>query len=288
MDVQQEVKSLKKALRALTFMNQRGDATVSEVAKAIGIPRPTSYRILETLASEGYVEKQPHSDFYRITSLVQTLAAGFHDEAMLIEVAKSIILARGLELGWPITLCTPRDQNMIVRVNTDHECPLALERYPLGHVAPMLNVTTGYCFLAYCPDRERNELLNHMLQAGHSKHFVSSEQDEVRYLNVTDQASHLTRFRKDDINEINYLLKTVRDRGFCNIEFKQSREGNVGVPVLLGGKPVGGIVLRYIKSVMKNTNRVQDYYVPKLQELAREITDECLLRLEKKSDYRTS
>ena len=77
MDSRQEIKSLKKALRALTFMNQKGDATVTDVARAVGIPRTTAHRVLATLASEGYVEKQPPSDYYRITSRVQKLAQGF-------------------------------------------------------------------------------------------------------------------------------------------------------------------------------------------------------------------
>ena len=90
MDSRQEIKSLKKALRALTFMNQKGDATVTDVARAVGIPRTTAHRVLATLASEGYVEKQPPSDYYRITSRVQKLAAGFQVEQQLLEVAKSL------------------------------------------------------------------------------------------------------------------------------------------------------------------------------------------------------
>ena len=41
MDHRQEVKSLKKALRALVILNQRGEATVTDVAQAVGVPRPT-------------------------------------------------------------------------------------------------------------------------------------------------------------------------------------------------------------------------------------------------------
>ena len=63
MDSRQEIKSLKKALRALTFMNQKGDATVTDVARAVGIPRTTAHRVLATLACESYVEKQPASDY---------------------------------------------------------------------------------------------------------------------------------------------------------------------------------------------------------------------------------
>ncbi len=270
MDARHEVKSLKKALRVLTFMNQRGDATVSDVAKAIGVPRPTSYRILETLASEGYVEKQPHSVFYRITSRVQGLAVGFQDEEVLLEVAKPMIVELGKELGWPITLYTPRDGKMVVRINTDFDCALALERWSIGFAVPMLHATSGYCYLAHCPAAERDAIL---AKAADGEELEPNyiPPGEGRYLTVTDEFSHLTRFNRNRYEELSLLIKQVRDRGFCNIEFKHYREGNVGVPLVLDGKPIGGIVMRYIKSVMKNTDRIQKLYVPKLQQLANEI-----------------
>ena len=271
MDERHELKSLKKALRVLAFINQRGDATVSQVATAVGLPRPTAYRIMETLACEGYVEKLPHSVFYRITSLVQALAAGFHDEELLLEVAKPKIMALGRELGWPITLYTPRGINMIVRLNTDHDSALALQRWNVGYAVPILDATSGYCYLSHCEAAEREELVAAALQA--EEHLTTGDgPDAMRYLTVTDNCSHLTRFNQTRSEEIDYLIKLVRKRGFCNIEFKRYPEGNVGVPLLLEGRPVGGLVMRYIKSVMKNTDRIQSYYVPKLQELALQIT----------------
>jgi IclR family mhp operon transcriptional activator len=271
-DARHQVKSLKKALRVLAFMNQRGDATVSQVATAVGLPRPTAYRIMETLACEGYLEKLPHSVFYRITSLVQALAAGFQDEELLLEVAKPRISALGQELGWPITLYTPRGIHMVVRLNTDHDSALALERWSVGYSVPILDATSGYCYLANCPAVEREELLGAVLRA---EAFTTAGDgpDAMRYLTVTDNHSHLTRFNQTRTEEIAYLIKLVRERGFCNIEFKRYPEGNVGVPLMLGGKPVGGLVMRYIKSVMRNTDRIQSYYVPRLQKLAQEITE---------------
>jgi DNA-binding IclR family transcriptional regulator len=271
MDSRHEVKSLKKALKALTFMNQRGDTSVSEVALAIGVPRPTSYRILETLASEGYVEKQRHSVFYRITSRVQGLAAGFQDEERLLEVAKPLIEASGAELGWPISLYTPRDKQMIARINTDYDCALALERFNIGFAAPMLHATSGYCFLAHCLPQERDQMVMRCL-ADEELPPNYPQPGEGRYLSVSGNVTHLTRFNRSRYEEISLLLRLVQERGFCNIEFTEYREGNLGVPLVVAGRAVGGIVMRYIKSVMKNTDRIQSLYVPKVQQLAADIT----------------
>jgi hypothetical protein len=80
----------------------------------------------------------------------------------------------------------------------------------------------------------------------------------------------LVRF---DRAQVERLIGQARVDGFCHLEFDHYREGNLGVPVLLAGRAVGGIVMRYIKSTLRNTNRLRDTYAPRLQRLAREIVE---------------
>ncbi|KQP46253.1 helix-turn-helix domain-containing protein [Pseudorhodoferax sp. Leaf274] len=243
-----EIKSLKKALRAITFLNQHGDSTVSQVAQGIAVPRATAYRLLHTLAGEGYVDKLPGSDIYRLTSLVRGLAAGFRDEDLLIEIARPLLAEAQRELGWSIALSTPRGTEMVVRLNTDHDSPLALIRYGVGASLPILLSTCGYCYLAHCGPAERESIVNEGLASANPDNPVRFDREQVRD-----------------------LVARVHDDGFCHLEFDHYREGNLGVPLLLAGRPVGGIVMRYIKSTMRNTDRLRASYAPRLQRLAHEI-----------------
>ncbi len=251
MESRQEIKSLKKALRALTFLNQRGDATVTDVARAVGIPRTTAHRVLTTLAAEGYVEKQSPSDFYRLTSRVTHLAAGFQTEMLLLELAKPLIAEAGKDLGWPLAITMPRDGEMVIRLATDHECPRALERFRVGFSVPIVHATAGFCFLAHAPEDERASALTAALRAARE-----------RQMGIKDPL------------EIEYLINCTRKQGYCNLEFPEYREGNVAVPLIVGGRVVGGLVMRYIKSTLRNTGRIQSTYVPQLQALARRIVDQ--------------
>ena len=243
-----EIKSLKKALRAITFLNQHGDSTVTQVAEGIGVPRATAYRLLTTLASEAYVDKLPNSDIYRLTSLVRGLAAGFRDEDLLIEIARPLLAEAQRELGWSIALSTPRGSEMVVRLNTDHDSPLALIRYGVGASLPILLSTCGYCYLAHCAPTERDSIVE-------------------AWLALPEPVSPV----QFDRAQIQDLVTGVRADGFCHLEFDHYREGNLGVPLLLAGRPVGGIVMRYIKSTMRNTDRLRTTYAPRLQRLAQEI-----------------
>ena len=255
MDERQEVKSLKKALRALTFLNVHGESTVTQVAGAIGVPRTTSYRLLETLASAGYVEKQPHSDVYRLTSLVQQLSSGFGDSDLVVEIAKPLVHQVGSEIGWPLALATPRGRNMVVRVTTDYDTSLVIDRYLIGFTTPILHAPSGFCYLAHCDDTVRHAIVNQALSADTKPEVLQSG------------PMHL-----------DYVLGQVRTRGFCNILFREYREGGLAVPILIEGLAVGGLVMRYMKSTQRPAD-VEEKFVPILKSLATEIADTYRARI---------
>ena len=77
MDSTRPIRALMRGLDALTFLNLRAGATVSEVAHEIRLPRTTVYRILETLCNAGFVFRDEADDRYRLTILVRALSDGF-------------------------------------------------------------------------------------------------------------------------------------------------------------------------------------------------------------------
>ncbi len=256
MNDRQEVKSLKKALRILTLMNEKGDATVTEIAQAIGVPRTTSFRLLETLATEGYVERQPHSLYYRVTSKVMNLSSGFQTESMLLEIARPLLAELGATIGWGVSLATPRGAYMIVRITTGFDTKLALDRFCVGQGVPLMRATTGLCYLAFCSDMERETMIGMAQASG-------------------DPLQSLAHNRK----KLDVILERIRKRSFCNFEFPQNREGSLGVPLSVNGRPFGGITMRYIKAAM-SSQRLLNEYVPQLINLSAQISSEYITRVE--------
>jgi IclR family mhp operon transcriptional activator len=230
------------------FLNSHGESTVTEVARAIGVPRTTSYRLLETLASEGYVEKQPHSDIYRLTSSVQRLSSGFGDSDLVVEVAKPLVRKVGAEIGWPMALATPHGKDMVVRITTDHDTSLAIDRYTIGFQTPILHAPAGLCYLAYCDDDLRASILE------------LSRCADASASGPRNNAEHLA-----------YILNQIRAKRYCHIHFAEYQEDGLAVPLIVGGRAVGGIVMRYIKSSIKFA-KIEGFYVPILQQLAEDIS----------------
>src|ERR1700728_5310350 len=58
------VEALAKGLRILSlFDEQRPSWRVSDLAVAAGLPMPTAYRVVMTLAAEGYLDHLPNGDY---------------------------------------------------------------------------------------------------------------------------------------------------------------------------------------------------------------------------------
>jgi DNA-binding IclR family transcriptional regulator len=118
----------------------------------------------------------------------------------------------------------------------------------------MLHATTGFCYLAFCTDIEREIVIGMARASG-------------------DPLQSLAHHRE----KLETALQRVRARGFCNLEFSQYREGNVGVPLMAGERPLGGIVMRYIKSAMTG-QRLLNEYIPQLTALSSQISAQYLSR----------
>jgi IclR family transcriptional regulator, mhp operon transcriptional activator len=160
MDSTRPIRALMRGLDALTILNLRDGATVSEVAHEIRLPRTTVYRILETLCASGFVFRDTADERYRLTILVRGLSEGFDDEAWVSQIAKPLIHHLSSEIVWPVSIATLSGTKMILREATDHSTPLAVERYSAGFQFPLLTSAAGKVYLANCPAAQRDALLD--------------------------------------------------------------------------------------------------------------------------------
>ena len=115
MESTRPIRALTRGLDALTVLNSRDGATVSEVAQEIRLPRTTVYRILETLCNSGFVFRDAADDRYRLTVEVRRLRHGFDDDAWVSQIAKPHIDALCRDIVWPVSIATLSGSAMMVR-----------------------------------------------------------------------------------------------------------------------------------------------------------------------------
>jgi IclR family mhp operon transcriptional activator len=247
MESTRPIRALMRGLDAMTVLNSRDGATVSEVAQEIRLPRTTVYRILETLCNAGFVFRDAVDDRYRLTVLVRGLAEGFDDEEWVAEVAKPQIEELGRDVVWPIGVATLSSGAMMFRETTDHSTPLATERYSAGVRAPLLASAAGRAYLAFCPAAQREQLL-----------------DQLARSNKDDDKP--ARTQRADIER---MLGEAQAQGYATATRTRRLvdEVSVAVPVMLGERVLAVVSLRFTTSALPAKAGL-DRFLPKLRQCA--------------------
>jgi IclR family transcriptional regulator, mhp operon transcriptional activator len=255
MESTRPIRALMRGLDALTVLNLRDGATVSEVAHEIRLPRTTVYRILETLCNAGFVFRDASDDRYRLTIMVRSLSGGFDDEAWVTQIARPLIQDLGREIVWPVSIATQSGSGMIVRDTTDHASPLAIERYSAGHRIPLLASSAGRVYLAHCPAPQRDTLIEVLARSN-------------------DEDDRLARSPRTDLARI---LAEVKVQGYAASAHARRlvEEVSLSVPILLDDRILASLTVRFTSSAVPQRAGVERF-LPKLKQCAERISNSFL------------
>ncbi|MGA2190652.1 MAG: IclR family transcriptional regulator C-terminal domain-containing protein [Steroidobacteraceae bacterium] len=250
MESTRPIRALMRGLDALTVLNSRDGATVSEVAQEIRLPRTTVYRILETLCDGGFAFRDAADDRYRLTIMVRALSEGFDDDAWVPQIAKPSIDELGRDIVWPVSLATLSGTAMIVRETTDHRTPLAIERISAGTRTPLLTSAAGRVYLAFCPAPERDTLLDLLARS-------NKEEDKP----ARSQRAELQRMFAD-----------IKVQGYATVTraHRLVDEVSLSVPVNLHDRALAALTVRFMSSAVPLKSGLERF-LPKLRQCAAKI-----------------
>ena len=249
MDSTRPIRALIRGLDALTVLNLRNGATVSEVAQEIRLPRTTTYRILETLSHAGFVYRDANDDRYRLTIMVRGLSDGYDDEAWVTQIARPYIHELGKEIVWPVAIASLSGTTMMVRESTDHRSPLAVERYSAGFRVPLLTSSSGRVYLAFSSPAHRESLIDILAR--------SSKEEDALARNRT---------------ELMKLLNDARMQGYASAvrPRRVSDEISMAVPIMVDDRVLAAVTIRFSGTAVPLKLAVERF-LPKLRDTAQRI-----------------
>jgi len=249
MESTRPIRALSRGLDALTVLNLRNGATVSEVAQEIRLPRTTTYRILETLSHAGFVYRDTNDDRYRLTIMVRGLSDGYDDEAWVTQIARPYIHELGKDLIWPVAVTSLCGTSMIVRESTDHRSPLAIERYPTGFQVPLLASSSGRVYLAFTTPTHRDSLLDILARSNREEDAPARNRPEImKMLNDT---------------RLQGYASAVRAR-------RVSDEISIAVPIMVDDRVLAAVTIRFSGTAVPLKLAVERF-LPKLRDTAQKI-----------------
>lgn len=156
------VRAFKRGLDVLREVNRSGGIRAGDVARQLDLPRPTVYRLLETLEELGYVARSASDDRFRVTRRASSLGDGYDPGIVICGAAAPYLAELSKRLVWPVDLSTYENASMIIQETTHPRSPLSIDRGMIGRRMPMLRTSSGRAYLAACPPRERDVIVAHL------------------------------------------------------------------------------------------------------------------------------
>jgi IclR family mhp operon transcriptional activator len=159
------VRALARGLSVLRELNQIGLASPAQLAKATGLDRTTTYRLLATLEEEGYVARNPLNDLYFVLDEVLNLSRGYQHKNAIMPVISKELERLVSQIIWPSDLVTFEGGYMVVRESTHRSSAYSIYRGMVGRRLPLLFSAAGRALLAVSSPKQRGmfiETARHM------------------------------------------------------------------------------------------------------------------------------
>ncbi len=239
------IRSVERSFLILQIMNKNPVSTVKMLSEETGYAPATVVRILETLSQLGYVSNIDRRVGYVLTEKCTELSAGYHGMPVFMTEAAKILEDLTNQLLWPAALATLDDLYMVVRTSTIPQSPLSHTHSTMQKRLDLLTRAHGRCYLAYCPDIERNHLLNKLVEAT------------------------FTQMSVEELSEwLEPILQKVRRLGYAERDHAiDPQTTTLAVPVMKDSNVVATIGLTFFRGVAADRLEIAD----KLHQAAEKI-----------------
>lgn len=144
----------------LRLINEQQGLTLQDIHVLSGLPKPTVFRLLQTLKREGYVEPDGIRGVFHVSSKTLELSAGYTERTLIVKIAAPIALATTRKLiKWPLAIGTLDRGTILVRYSSMPYSPLGVATSTLGHRHDLLESAMGRAYLIACDPTERRNLV---------------------------------------------------------------------------------------------------------------------------------
>jgi DNA-binding IclR family transcriptional regulator len=169
------VNTLLKAVKILEALSQKSDQGISELARELGIPKSSTHAILETLDSEGLVERSQASGKYHLGVRLIEIGNRAQLELDICRIAAPFLNGLNQEFDETVHL-TVLDRDEVLYVDC-LESRKRLRTYSvIGIRAPLYCTSVGKAILAFLPEDEIRRIAREKGLARITDNTITSEE----------------------------------------------------------------------------------------------------------------
>jgi IclR family transcriptional regulator, mhp operon transcriptional activator len=254
------VRSLERGLAVLQALHTKPACSLQDLNLLTRIPKPSLLRILRTLEQSGWAARRLADGRYRVGTHFDQVARRRDRYDPVAEAAGPVLERLCRSLSWPSDLMVPAGDHMEIRESSRGHSPFLINRDQIGHPVPWLASAVGRAYLAYCPDKERSQI--------------------IAMLRKSDLRDDLPA---RDPKRVDEILSDVRAKGYATRDPSHTggayRGANfvdglaaIAVPLVNGQRVYGAINLLWIKAAFP-IDEFASVHLPALKAAARDIVD---------------
>jgi IclR family transcriptional regulator, mhp operon transcriptional activator len=175
------IRGLQRGLQVIQALQANPISSLHEIHLATHISKPSLLRILHTLEQFGMVSRRLADGHYRISTFTQTPRK--RDRYDRVAEAAAPVLDRLCQkVSWPSDLFVPAGDHMERRETSRAQSPnISHPNYMIriGQPVNWLMTGVGRAYLAFCPDREREDILKRLRRSDQPEDRLARDPKQV-------------------------------------------------------------------------------------------------------------
>lgn len=248
------VRALERGLLVVETVQALGTASLAELHARTALPRATILRSLRTLQEQGWITSNDRGTEYRLGPKMAGAAVA-PSKATVAELALPVLQRLSELMAFPADVAVRRGTRMLIIQSSRRWASFPINSRPEGRQPCLLRSALGRAYLAFCPDDEREKLIN-LLEK-------STDPD--------DRPAGLRKWVDRMLEECRKQGYGVREADYwAGAEDFGAEVSAIAVPVELDDKVVACINLMWVSGTA-DTREFANRNLPALRGAAREL-----------------
>ena len=176
------VNALQRGLEVLVAIDSSSAATLTELYRQTGIPKASLQRILKTLRASGWIERNELESRYVRSAAPGTSDSQLNWRAQVSSLSAPLRSALQRRIPWPLDIAVRDGSCMLILDAHRPSNGLSVNYRVLGFRPHMLISSLGRCYLAHCPDRERQSIISSLARSTRPFDQLAKEPEAIKEL----------------------------------------------------------------------------------------------------------
>ena len=188
------IRALERGLQVLHAFETNPICALQDLHALTRIPRPSLLRILTTLEQAGLVSRRLADGRYRISANVTRMARPHDRHERIAEAAAPVLERICQRTACPASFVVQAGDHMVLREFSRAHSLVLVHPDRVGDKIPWLTSGVGRAYLAFCPDKERQQIFAILRKSDQPENRLARDPKSIdRILTETRQCGYGAR-----------------------------------------------------------------------------------------------